>query len=197
MLVMCFLSYKLRRFKWPEHPQIKFSPAVGHLLAGASKRITATFQSATPLKLEGQDLKLQVVQIQHKGPPADWDDVLAAAAAAAAPPAPAVTLTPRGVAAAASRAAGAVGKGGARGSQAGAAAAAAAAAAPGGEPLHDVVPKTQRDMPLKVGLGSTGCKLACTSGSSALESFSRQHLACCSILSPKPTQCPAADQACA
>lgn len=57
-------TFSIRRFKWPEHPQLKFAPSVGHLLAGASKRITATFLSATPVRLEGQELRLQVVQVR-------------------------------------------------------------------------------------------------------------------------------------
>jgi hypothetical protein len=148
------------RFKWPENPHVKFSPAVGHLLAGATKRVTATFLSAAPLKLDGQELRLQVAQIQYKGQPADWDDVIAATAAAvaaataaSAPNAPAPT-TPRGGPAPAAMRSGAGGKAGVRGSGAstagGAGGAAAAAALPGGEPLHDVVPKTQKDLILKV-----------------------------------------------
>jgi len=137
-----------RRFKWPDHPTLKFSPAVGHLHPNASKRITATFHSAAPLRLDGQELKLQVAQIQCKGPAADWDDLIAAAAAAAAAssaPQPPAHAAAHGTPQHAARGGGAGGRGGAKG--------AAAAAHPGGEPLHDVVPKTQRDMVVKVGLG--------------------------------------------
>jgi hypothetical protein len=134
------------RFKWPDHAQLKFLPSMGHLLPAASKRVTATFSSAAPLRLDGHEIKLQVAQIQHKGAPADWDDVIAAAAAAAAPP-PAATP-----AAAIVRGAGA--RGTAMRATPNTTAASAASVAPGGEPLHDVVPKTQRDIVLKVGLGT-------------------------------------------
>jgi hypothetical protein len=131
-----------RRFKFPDHPQLKFSPAVGHIPSGGSKRVTATFLSAAPVRLAGQDLKIQTVQIHHKGPTVEWDDVIAAAAAAAAPPPP-----PHHAPSAGSHLAGRAGGGGRGGGKGGST---AAAMAPGGEPLHDVVPKSQRDVMLKV-----------------------------------------------
>jgi hypothetical protein len=54
------------RFKWPEHPQLKFAPSVGHLHAGASKDITVVFSAAAPVKLDGQDIKMAVSQISYK-----------------------------------------------------------------------------------------------------------------------------------
>lgn len=148
------------RFKWPDHPQVKFSPAVGHLLAGSSKRITATFLSAAPVRLEGQELKLQVTQIQYKGAPTDWDDVIAAAAVAAAPPPTAHPPAGRGAGGK-----GAAGRGGA-----------VAAALPGGEPLHDVVPKTQKDVILKVGCAFIfACLCMCLCPCTGLAATPRLH----------------------
>ena len=146
------------RFKWPDHPQLKFSPAVGHLLPGAAKRVTVAFAAAAPLRLEGQELKLQVVQVQQKGAPTDWDDAIAAAAAAATP-GPAAAQAPAASAQGGKAAAAAKGTAAPKG-----AAATAAAAAIGGEPLHDVVPKTQRDIALKVGVlmfANIGCCSGC------------------------------------
>jgi hypothetical protein len=54
------------RFKWPEHPQLKFTPSVGHLHARASKDITVVFSAAAPVKLDGQDIKMAVSQISYK-----------------------------------------------------------------------------------------------------------------------------------
>lgn len=67
----------MRRFAWPQHPQLRFQPSVGHLLAGASKMVTITLSSATPIKLDGVELKLAVTQVLQKaagGAPQDWDD---------------------------------------------------------------------------------------------------------------------------
>jgi hypothetical protein len=55
-----------RRFKWPEHPQLRFSPAVGHLHAGCSKEVAVTFAAAAPVRLEGQDIRLALSQITYK-----------------------------------------------------------------------------------------------------------------------------------
>lgn len=66
------------RFKWPEHPQLKFTPSVGHLHAGASKDITVVLSAAVPVKLDGQDIKMAVSQISYKvsNPPAHgWLEV--------------------------------------------------------------------------------------------------------------------------
>eukprot|EP00878_Enallax_costatus_P042756 GHUV01050217.1.p1 GENE.GHUV01050217.1~~GHUV01050217.1.p1 ORF type:complete len:213 (+),score=80.54 GHUV01050217.1:425-1063(+) len=54
------------RFKWAEHPQLKFSPSVGHIHAGRSKNITVTFTASTPTKLDGQEIKLAISQISYK-----------------------------------------------------------------------------------------------------------------------------------
>jgi hypothetical protein len=59
-------SSKHFRFKWPEHPQLKFKPSFGHLHAGASKDIAVVFSAAAPVKLDGQDIKLAVSQISYK-----------------------------------------------------------------------------------------------------------------------------------
>lgn len=74
------------RFRWPtNHPTLSFSPATGHLLAGATKDITLTFKPAGPVKLAGEPLKMAMTQINHVPPkdapkgapppqPVDWDD---------------------------------------------------------------------------------------------------------------------------
>lgn len=75
------------RFKWPAAAaqHLSFSPAVGHLLAGATKDITLTFNPDGPAKLSPHDVKLALTQIQHVAPkgapagtqppePVDWDD---------------------------------------------------------------------------------------------------------------------------
>jgi hypothetical protein len=54
------------RFKWPEHPCLRFSPGVGHLHAGTAKAVTVTFSTTMPVKLDGQDLKLALSQITYK-----------------------------------------------------------------------------------------------------------------------------------
>eukprot|EP00775_Hariotina_reticulata_P008964 gene8964-9139_t len=113
------------RFKWPEHPQLKFSPSTGHLHAGGVKSMTVTFASAVPLKLDSQEIKLAVSQITYKGEPVEWDDVLALSQVAAG--ARAATGTARA-------APGLPGTG----------------PKPGAEPAVDVVPKTQRELALKV-----------------------------------------------
>jgi len=59
-------SSKHFKFKWPEHPQLKFSPSAGHLHAGGVKNVTVTFASAVPLKLDRQEIKLAVSQITYK-----------------------------------------------------------------------------------------------------------------------------------
>jgi hypothetical protein len=59
-------SSKHFKFKWPDHPQLKFSPSAGHLHAGGVKNVTVTFASAVPLKLDRQEIKLAVSQITYK-----------------------------------------------------------------------------------------------------------------------------------
>ena len=54
------------RFKWAEHPQLKFLPSVGHIHAGRSKNITVTFTASTPTKLDGQEIKMAISQISYK-----------------------------------------------------------------------------------------------------------------------------------
>lgn len=54
------------RFKFPDHPQLRFSPCVGHLHAGAVKDVTLVFASNTPVKLDGQEIKMAVSQITYK-----------------------------------------------------------------------------------------------------------------------------------
>lgn len=54
------------RFKWPTtHANLKFSPAVAHLLAGSSKDVTLTFSADVPVRLAPAEIKMSLVQISH------------------------------------------------------------------------------------------------------------------------------------
>lgn len=158
------------RFKWPDSPHLKFSPSVGHLHAGACKRVSVAFATAAPLKLDGHEVKLALSQISYKarargrsggmhasqapvavhafisgccgmhavhafisvanastlqqGEAIDWDDVLALSMIASGLRATSATHAATGL----------PGSGPKLGS----------------EPLVDLVPKTQRDLLLKV-----------------------------------------------
>jgi hypothetical protein len=59
-------SNKHFRYKWPEHPQLKFYPSVGHLHAGQSRDVTVTFVASAPVKLDNQDIKVALSQITYK-----------------------------------------------------------------------------------------------------------------------------------
>ena len=60
-----FSAAKSFRFRWPAVvPNLVFSPAVGHILPGTSKDITVTFKADAPVKLQPQEVKLSLVQIQ-------------------------------------------------------------------------------------------------------------------------------------
>ena len=72
-----FSAGKTFRFRWPAvSPNLTFSPAVGHLLPGSSKDITVTFKADAPVKLSPQEVKLSLMQVQHKEGvrPVEWDD---------------------------------------------------------------------------------------------------------------------------
>ena len=63
-----FSATKVFRFRWPAAvPNLTFSPAVGHLLPGSSKDVTVTFKADAPVKLQPQEVKLSLVQIQVRG----------------------------------------------------------------------------------------------------------------------------------
>eukprot|EP00878_Enallax_costatus_P044949 GHUV01053758.1.p1 GENE.GHUV01053758.1~~GHUV01053758.1.p1 ORF type:complete len:488 (+),score=164.53 GHUV01053758.1:1059-2522(+) len=130
------------RFKWAEHPQLKFSPSVGHIHAGRSKNITVTFTASTPTKLDGQEIKLAISQISYKGEPIDWDDILAASMIASGARASSATRASSGLPGSGPK--------------------------PGAEPLVDLVAKTQRDLVLKVSAAADTPKYECSAPSPAI-----------------------------
>ncbi|XP_052816168.1 hydrocephalus-inducing protein homolog isoform X2 [Mya arenaria] len=64
------------RFQWPEHAQLRFTPTVGHLHAGASKDFTVTFRSEKPVTLTEAPIPCRVTKITFPKPGqvSDWDD---------------------------------------------------------------------------------------------------------------------------
>jgi hypothetical protein len=145
-------SSKHFRYKWPEHPQLKFCPSVGHLHAGQSREVTVTFASAAPVRLDAVDVKVAISQIAYKvclrwlsgtrlpgapqlcthaappcpaqGEPLVWDEVVAANMVASGMRCVSATRAATGLPGTGPK--------------------------PGAEPLVDLVPKTQRDLVLKV-----------------------------------------------
>ena len=136
------------RFKWPDHPQLKFRPSVGHLHAGATKEVTVTFSSTAPSRLDAAEVKMQLSQITFKSSDrmVDWDDVLAAAAVA-------VAGGGRGSMAGGVTRSSMAGGGAARASVAGGKGTSMSGEKVGVEPPNEVVQKTQRDLVVKVGFG--------------------------------------------
>lgn len=59
-------SNKHFRYKWPDHPHLKFYPFVGHLHAGQARVVTVTFVASAPVKLDNQDIKVALSQITYK-----------------------------------------------------------------------------------------------------------------------------------
>jgi hydrocephalus-inducing protein len=133
------------RFKWPDHPQLKFRPSVGHLHAGASKEVTVTFSSSTPIRLDAAEVKMQLSQITLKSSDrlVDWDDVLAAAAVA-------VAGGGRGSIAGGGTRSSMAGGGASRASVAGGKGPSLSGEKVGMEPANEAVQKTQRDLVVKV-----------------------------------------------
>ena len=79
------LSFSLRnhsktdclRFAWPEHPQLKFSPQIGHLHPNTAKDMTVTFKSDQPKALQESPVNCKVSKITFDKPldkVSDWDD---------------------------------------------------------------------------------------------------------------------------
>ena len=65
------------RFVWPEHPQLKFSPTVGHIHPGRSKDLTVTFKTDTPKSLNEHEVLCKITKITFVGDmPGEWDDRL-------------------------------------------------------------------------------------------------------------------------
>ena len=63
-----------RRFAWAALPNLAFSPAGGHLQAGAELPVVASFQSDARAQLAGVTTALRLTQISYRGPdpPAAW-----------------------------------------------------------------------------------------------------------------------------
>ena len=51
------------RFQWPDHPQVKFSPTVGHVHHGCSKDIAITFKADKPVTLQDQLVACKVNKV--------------------------------------------------------------------------------------------------------------------------------------
>lgn len=88
-------SGKAFRFKWGNLPlpHLVLSPAVGHLLPGATKMIIATFTPEAKCRVKAAPLPLQLEEIQFPEPelePEDWDDRATIADFSQGPDAPAV-----------------------------------------------------------------------------------------------------------
>lgn len=65
------------RFAWPDHPQLKFSPQVGHLHPNNAKDMTVTFKSDQPKTLKENPINCKVTKITFDKPQdkvSDWDD---------------------------------------------------------------------------------------------------------------------------
>lgn len=61
-----YSSSKHFRYKWPDHPQLRFYPSVGHLHAGQAREVNVTFVASAPVRLDNQDIKLALSQITYK-----------------------------------------------------------------------------------------------------------------------------------
>ena len=57
------------RFQWPDHPQLKFSPQVGHLQSNSSKDMSLTFKSDQPKQLQESPVLCKVTKITFNKPP--------------------------------------------------------------------------------------------------------------------------------
>ncbi|XP_069696767.1 hydrocephalus-inducing protein-like [Periplaneta americana] len=65
------------RFEWESHPNILFTPTVGHILPSTTKDIVATFLSSEPVNLKKILLKFKVAKIictEKKKALTAWDD---------------------------------------------------------------------------------------------------------------------------
>nr|XP_006823299.1 PREDICTED: hydrocephalus-inducing protein homolog [Saccoglossus kowalevskii] len=65
------------RFQWPEHPECKFSPMIGHLYPASAKDMTITFKTDVPKTIEEAIISCKVTKITFDLPPNqlnDWDD---------------------------------------------------------------------------------------------------------------------------
>ncbi len=68
------------RFVWPDHPQLKFSPTIGHLHPGRTKDMTVTFKADAPKTLKEHEVPCKVTKITFdkgsEGQLTEWDDRL-------------------------------------------------------------------------------------------------------------------------
>lgn len=65
------------RFMWPLHPDIKFTPRMGHIHAGQTKTITVGFFSEKPVRVFGAKYSCQWCKIDLENPASpDWDDTM-------------------------------------------------------------------------------------------------------------------------
>ena len=69
------------RFAWPDHPQLKFSPQVGHLMASCAKDISVSFKTDQPIKFHELEILCSVTKITYERTStyaeiSDWDDRL-------------------------------------------------------------------------------------------------------------------------
>ncbi|KAK3085440.1 hypothetical protein FSP39_003318 [Pinctada imbricata] len=65
------------RFAWPDHPQLKFSPQIGHLHPNTAKDMTVTFKAEAPKSFTESPVNCKIVKITFDKPAdkvADWDD---------------------------------------------------------------------------------------------------------------------------
>lgn len=56
------------RFQWPDHPQLKFAPTVGHLHPGVTKDMTVTFKFDQPKQLTESPVSCKVTKITFDKP---------------------------------------------------------------------------------------------------------------------------------
>ncbi|KAK6174452.1 hypothetical protein SNE40_017727 [Patella caerulea] len=65
------------RFQWPDHPDLKFVPQVGHLHGGCKKDIAVTYKTTEPKTLTEEVVHCKMVKITFDKPMdqvSDWDD---------------------------------------------------------------------------------------------------------------------------
>ncbi|CAF0784494.1 unnamed protein product [Didymodactylos carnosus] len=65
------------RFEWPEHPQLTFSPRIGHLHSNCTKDIHVNFKTTKPVQLIKEKLLCTLTKITFDRPineVPDWDD---------------------------------------------------------------------------------------------------------------------------
>ncbi|XP_035827636.1 hydrocephalus-inducing protein [Aplysia californica] len=82
------------RFKWPDHPQLKFSPQMGHLHGSCTKDVAVTFNSDSPKTFAECPIQCKVSKIVFDKPIdqiCDWDDKIQVVKWVDIPPSPVQT----------------------------------------------------------------------------------------------------------